>query len=361
MNVLAGPSLRADYLALLVLALSGGLWTIIARFARWRAMALASLFPFAAAVWVLAVRQAPLDGVVVATWAAFFVIYLSSLRWLPEQLPDAVLRSAHVAGAWLFVLVGMLIASGVADAMERAFAIAQYPTAWHWLGWALAPSLYLWLAGGERGRFWPLGAFEREYRLYAALPMMIGMLLWFWMGNLVSNGDSSPLLYIPLFNPFELGLLLVLAACWRWSLVRLPAFGSPSRKLRICVGVAGGASLFAFVTLAVCRGVASVWKLDFQFEALSASMAVQAGWSLVWALYALTLMIGGSLRKSRGAWLTGVVLVAIVVLKLLIVDLGDSLARIISFIGVGLLLLVVGYFAPLPPKVAEREEKGENA
>jgi len=30
-----------------------------------------------------------------------------------------------------------------------------------------------------------------------------------------------------------------------------------------------------------------------------------------------------------------------------------GLARIVSFIGVGVLLLVVGYFAPLPPKRAE--------
>jgi len=30
-----------------------------------------------------------------------------------------------------------------------------------------------------------------------------------------------------------------------------------------------------------------------------------------------------------------------------------GLARIVSFIGVGVLLLVVGYFAPLPPKRPE--------
>jgi len=32
-----------------------------------------------------------------------------------------------------------------------------------------------------------------------------------------------------------------------------------------------------------------------------------------------------------------------------------GLARIVSFIGVGVLLLVVGYFAPLPPKRVEAE------
>ena len=43
---------------------------------------------------------------------------------------------------------------------------------------------------------------------------------------------------------------------------------------------------------------------------------------------------------------------AVVVLKLFAVDLGNTgtVERIVSFIGTGLLLLVVGYFAPAPPR-----------
>ncbi len=42
----------------------------------------------------------------------------------------------------------------------------------------------------------------------------------------------------------------------------------------------------------------------------------------------------------------------LVVLKLFIIDLGNTgtVARIVSFLGVGALLLVVGYFAPAPPR-----------
>ena len=51
-------------------------------------------------------------------------------------------------------------------------------------------------------------------------------------------------------------------------------------------------------------------------------------------------------------------LLVVVVIKLFLVDRasGGSLERIISFIGVGVLLLVVGYFAPLPPRKAEPEQ-----
>ncbi len=63
-------------------------------------------------------------------------------------------------------------------------------------------------------------------------------------------------------------------------------------------------------------------------------------------------MIVGHLRERRELWLLGAVLIGIVVAKLFFVELGNrgGLERIISFIGVGVLLLVVGYFAPLPPK-----------
>ena len=43
---------------------------------------------------------------------------------------------------------------------------------------------------------------------------------------------------------------------------------------------------------------------------------------------------------------------AVVVLKLFFVELGNSggIERIVSFIVVGLLLLLVGWYAPVPPK-----------
>ena len=63
-------------------------------------------------------------------------------------------------------------------------------------------------------------------------------------------------------------------------------------------------------------------------------------------------MLLGNRRASRGVWLAGAALLAVVVVKLFTVELADhgSLYRIVSFIGVGILLLIVGYFAPVPAK-----------
>ena len=43
---------------------------------------------------------------------------------------------------------------------------------------------------------------------------------------------------------------------------------------------------------------------------------------------------------------------AVVVAKLFLIDLSNigGIERIVSFIGVGILMLVIGYVAPLPPK-----------
>jgi uncharacterized membrane protein len=45
----------------------------------------------------------------------------------------------------------------------------------------------------------------------------------------------------------------------------------------------------------------------------------------------------------------------VVVVKLFVIDLSHvgGLERIVSFIGVGLLMLVVGWFAPVPPRRTE--------
>ena len=52
-----------------------------------------------------------------------------------------------------------------------------------------------------------------------------------------------------------------------------------------------------------------------------------------------------------GEW-GGAVLMAVVVAKLFLVDLSGAgtVERIVSFIGVGVLMLVIGYLSPVPPK-----------
>jgi uncharacterized membrane protein len=62
-------------------------------------------------------------------------------------------------------------------------------------------------------------------------------------------------------------------------------------------------------------------------------------------------MLWATRTARRPLWFVGVALMGVVVLKLFIIDLSSigTVERIVSFIVVGLLMLVIGYFSPLPP------------
>ena len=110
--------------------------------------------------------------------------------------------------------------------------------------------------------------------------------------------------------------------------------------------------MFAVITTGVFRAAHQLAGIHFDPSAMLASMLVQAALSLVWTTMALALMVLGHRMARRDMWITGAVLIALVVVKLFLVELGNhgGVERILSFIGVGVLLLIVGYFAPLPPR-----------
>jgi len=85
--------------------------------------------------------------------------------------------------------------------------------------------------------------------------------------------------------------------------------------------------------------------------------------SLVWSASALVIMRYAAQRAMRRTWSVGAVLLGIVVCKLFVVDLanGGSMARIVSFVGAGLLMLLIGYFAPFPKSGTETTAPGAAA
>ncbi len=86
-------------------------------------------------------------------------------------------------------------------------------------------------------------------------------------------------------------------------------------------------------------------------EAMVDSFIVQTGLAILWTLLALALMLVAHHRLQRNLWLIGAALLAVVVAKLLLIDLANAGGgeRVVTFLAVGVLMLVTGYFAPLPP------------
>jgi uncharacterized membrane protein len=84
-------------------------------------------------------------------------------------------------------------------------------------------------------------------------------------------------------------------------------------------------------------------------------MLAQTSLTVVWSVIGVSAWIIGSRAGRRGLWQLGAVLMGVVLVKLILVDreFMGNIAGVVSFLAVGVLLTVVGYFAPSPP--ARRE------
>ncbi|RRV09337.1 DUF2339 domain-containing protein [Pseudomonas sp. v388] len=344
---------------LIAAAVSVALWATVALRLQWPDLAVlcTALMPVASLLLIGSLRfdYHPAEHWGWLGWLAVIAVHLLTLRKLAPVLPRMAGGLAHILGCWLVIaLLALELRMGLMQLSEQH-------NAWRWLGWALLPSLYLLAMAHPRSWPWPISAQPREYRVWAAAPMAVLMLAWFWLANIFSDGAAAPLPYVPLLNPLELGLLFALAGICLWMQRYLAQLGFSEAVAQRSAQLVVGASLFVLVTAMVMR-TAHHWNdVPWDADHLLASMQVQAGLSIVWTLMALALMIGGHLRRRREMWIAGAALIAVVVAKLFFVELSDrgSMARIVSFIGVGMLLLVVGYFAPLPPKQSDREVRNE--
>jgi uncharacterized membrane protein len=175
------------------------------------------------------------------------------------------------------------------------------------------------------------------------------------MAGLDHSGDPAPMAYMPLLNPYDFLTVFGLAvALYGLQPGKLMSRWLSDEQLRLA-RYGWEAAAFVLTTIAVVRGVHHFGGVPWNQYALSNSVAVQSSLTIYWAILGLSSMIVGVRRVKRRQWMIGAGLMLVVVAKLLLVDMGNSgtLARIISFLGVGSMLLVVGYFAPAPPKQME--------
>jgi uncharacterized membrane protein len=108
---------------------------------------------------------------------------------------------------------------------------------------------------------------------------------------------------------------------------------------------------FVWLNAVLLRTLHQWFAIPFGIGPLMESTLVQSSLSIFWAILALAAMLVATRKRYRLPWLVGAALMAVVIAKLFLVDLSrtGSVDRIVSFVGVGLLMLVVGYFSPLPP------------
>lgn len=202
---------------------------------------------------------------------------------------------------------------------------------------------------------WPIGTLVRPYLWLGVGPIAVAGWLYAMALGLTGSGDPRPLPFLPLLNPLDVTVGFAFLCLLVW-LSRLRACGTPlpewfTRNTRGGLAVIGG-SIFVWLNTILTR-CAHYWGgVPLTYHAMQRSVLVQACFSIFWSLSALCLMVFATSRKQRSVWLTGAGLMAVVVVKLFLVDLSKSgtVERIISFLGVGVLILAVGYLSPVPPQ-----------
>lgn len=292
------------------------------------------------------VSYIPFDGIGWLVWPLAAAWHLRLLAWQEKWFTPARLAALHVAGVWFFLFIA---------ARECKWLLGQAGDAWSsWqlLGWVIAPALALWaLQWQALLQRWPLTTHRLAYARTAAWPVAVYLLLWAWISNLCSSGNADPLPYVPLLNPLELSHWLILGGLFAWWSRVGPGAQQVTTPAKAVFGLTGLALLTGMV-LRSCHHFADVpWDWDALFE----SRLTQAALSITWAASGVALMVLGHARAKRALWVAGASLLGIVVLKLFFIELADQggLFRIVSFLSVGVLLLAVGYFAPVPPAKAE--------
>jgi len=205
---------------------------------------------------------------------------------------------------------------------------------------------------------WPVRKHAVYYLDHGVAVPALFLVAWVVLMNF-HPGNPTPLPYIPLMNPLELSQIFILfvLSCYLFRDSRLKRDDPGITTLLDHLPAhsttwALGAVLFLWINFVTGRVVHHYFDIPFTWHSLHRSVVFQAAISVLWSMSALGITVWATKTGRRRIWFCGAVLLGMVVLKLFTVDLDGTrtIARIISFLGVGSLMLVIGYFSPLPPK-----------
>jgi uncharacterized membrane protein len=283
-------------------------------------------------------------------------LVIAAQAWLLRRMEAGGERSDRLATlhTGLFLLIAALGAWEMHWLAAHATARA---TAWSVSAVLIIPALLVLLVTSRAIEArWPVAAQPVAYRVHGVFIVLLAMGAWSLYANATHDGRSDPLPYLPLLNAIDLGHILV-AIClasavlaWRRNPLGAPA-SMQSRNAAIVVG----ALAFVWLNAILLRTLHHWADVPFRVDAMIRSVLVQASLSIFWAVIALALMVHATRGARRREWVTGAALMGVVVVKLVAVDLSHlgGIERIVAFIAVGVLMLVVGYFSPMPPRKAE--------
>ncbi|KAB1591235.1 DUF2339 domain-containing protein [Burkholderia cepacia] len=290
----------------------------------------------------------PLDIAQCLVFVAF-TVWLRRLRALGIAWHPRIVDYAAIATVFLWFNALMLRTlhhrfhmTYDIDTVLSSFGIQQV----FMVGWSLFAFAGMWLTRRD--------GIARVCAL-ASLPLIVVMWVWTFYANFTQDGGSWA--RVPLFNPLDLVLAVVYALAASWF-VRARKLGWSFGNHRVELLSAAGATAFLWLNAILLRTLHHWAGVPYELGAMAESTLVQASVSVYWTLCALAITIWATRRGLRPLWFVGAALLALTVVKLFLFDLSHvtGIERIVSFIGIGVLLLLIGYFSPLPPKAAAQQD-----
>lgn len=245
----------------------------------------------------------------------------------------------HALGYWFLLILAGSELAWISDQLVPGNSL------WSWLVWGGSAALgILIVLRGMCMERWPFAKHSALYLDTLQAPVVLLLSIWLVYGNLSISGGGSGLPYVPVLNPFDLMQLFAMYAIWKWLRI------AQAQLLPALYGIA-----FLWISTEAARLTHHWGGIAFDAQTLIASSMLQAGLSLLWTAIAMSLMVYASQKKLRTLWFNGFGLLAVVGIKLMMVDLSNkgTVLWTVSLIGIALLIIAASYFSPAPPKEEE--------
>lgn len=284
-----------------------------------------------------------MNGGILAWPAAFIAQYFMLYARDNEKL-----RWYHVGSLWLLlILLAKEISYFISSNIGSSDSLVHLP-------WFIIPALVIGFISRKNEILpWPFNNHSQTYIGLGIIPIMCFMAILFIYSALHLDGTTYPIPYIPLFNLLDMAHLIVIlsALAYIMHVRKYPPEWLNHNNLQRLIGYP---ALFSFlwINAALLRAIHHITGIAYSYTPLFNSALVQASITILWTLTATGVMIFASRKYMRVIWFVGASLLGVVVIKLFIIDLSGTgtLARIVSFMGVGGLTLLLGYFSPVPPE-----------
>jgi uncharacterized membrane protein len=355
---------------LVFMALSSSVFTAVRKPTDWAVMAVPPLVlvPWmflTAAYGILSGDGHPFAGFGLIAWILSVVAHFYILHSVDDDWKNRIAYIWHTSGfvitililSWEAAYLAGFAAAGWEDAYLARFDVAG-SEAWKLSGWLGVPAAVILLLIRFGGYIeWPAEKFRKAY--LSTAPVCLGLFLAACFLRACSyDGNPFPLSYIPVLNPADILQIFVIVTFALWArAIAVERMPEPSFFVFSLKGlvILAGVSFLILLNVILARSV-HVWAdVNYNMYSMYHSFVFQAAVSILWTLASLFLMSSGSRKGIRKAWFAGAWILAAVVIKLFFVDLGGrgTGERIVSFIVVGILMLVIGFLAPLPPVLKE--------